>query len=279
MRKKDRQEGRIRRVGLIHSGKKGGRESPELCEGKEVVGWAGGHFSRSIPKGFFPLSPHHRTQSCYRLSPIYSSLFFYMEIFLISLVHRSWKRINRNLSKDLSIERSRSLSSSISISRYGRTLEACPRRRCPLGERKGAAILFLSSIVPIISLIPFCLFGAPGWFVSSSYLRNSLSSFVIILGERIGINFVEGRLWKGDSPFSIEVGKGVIDLFLNQALLTKWWYKLHCGWKEVLVSGATKGSSSSRNPLNRDWASKLFVYLILPGCETGREVNQVHVCS
>lgn len=59
---------------------------------------------------------------------------------------------------------------------------------------KGAAILFLSSIVPIISLIPFCLFGAPGWFVSSSYLRNSLSSFVIILGERIGINLVEGRL-------------------------------------------------------------------------------------
>jgi hypothetical protein len=35
------------------------------------------------------------------------------------------------------------------------------------------------------------LFGAPGWFVSSSYLRNSLSSFVIILGERIGINLVE----------------------------------------------------------------------------------------
>jgi len=280
MRKKDRQEGRIRRVGLIHSGKKGGRESPELCEGKEVVGWAGGHFSRSIPKGFFPLSPHHRTQSCYRLSPIYSSLFFTWKFFgsllFIDLESGSIEIYQRIY---LSIERSRSLSSSISISRYGRTLEACPRRRCPLGERKGAAILFLSSIVPIISLIPFCLFGAPGWFVSSSYLRNSLSSFVIILGERIGINFVEGRLWKGDSPFSIEVGKGVIDLFLNQALLTKWWYKLHCGWKEVLVSGATKGSSSSRNPLNRDWASKLFVYLILPGCETGREVNQVHVCS
>jgi hypothetical protein len=63
-----------------------------------------------------------------------------------------------------------------------------------VARKMGAAILFLSSIVPIFSLIPFCLFGAPGWFVSSSYLRNSLSSFVIILGERIGINFVEGRL-------------------------------------------------------------------------------------
>ena len=38
------------------------------------------------------------------------------------------------------------------------------------------------------------LFVFSGWFVSSSYLRNSLSSFVIILGERIGINFVEVRL-------------------------------------------------------------------------------------
>ena len=163
------------------------------------------------PEGFFPsLAPSSYPVLLSAQLYLFISFFFF---FWISLVHRSWKRINRNLSKDLSIERSRSLSSSISISKYGRTLEACPRRRCPLGERKGAAILFLSSIVPIISLIPFCLFGAPGWFVSSSYLRNSLSSFVIILGERIGINFVEGRLWKGDSPFSIEVGKGVIDLF------------------------------------------------------------------
>jgi hypothetical protein len=27
------------------------------------------------------------------------------------------------------------LEEAISISRYGRTLEACPRRRCPLGEK------------------------------------------------------------------------------------------------------------------------------------------------
>lgn len=33
----------------------GGTKSPELREGKEVVGGAGGHFSRSIPR--FPLSP------------------------------------------------------------------------------------------------------------------------------------------------------------------------------------------------------------------------------
>lgn len=165
------------------------------------------------PEGFFPSLAPSSYPVLLSAQPYLFISFFLLGYFLISLVHRSWKRINRNFSKDLSIERSRSLSSSISISKYGRTLEACPRRRCPLGERKGAAILFLSSIVPIISLIPFCLFGAPGWFVSSSYLRNSLSSFVIILGERIGINFVEGRLWKGDSPFSIEVGKGVIDLF------------------------------------------------------------------
>lgn len=38
---------------------------------------------------------------------------------------------------------------------------------------KGGTILFLSSIVPQV-----------GWFVSSFYLRNSLSSFVIMLGER-----------------------------------------------------------------------------------------------
>lgn len=51
---------------------------------------------------------------------------------------------------------------------------------------KGATILFLSSIVPIIS--PFhSPFGSPGWFVSSSYLRNYLSSFMIIfLGDLRG---------------------------------------------------------------------------------------------
>ena len=39
---------------------------------------------------------------------------------------------------------------------------------------KGATILFLSSIVPIRT----------SGLVSSFYLRNSLSSFVIMLGER-----------------------------------------------------------------------------------------------
>lgn len=91
--------------------------------------------------------------------------------------------------------------------------------------------------------------------------------------------FCGGAAVKGRFPLFHWSREGGDWSFLNQALLTKWWYKLHCGWKEVPVSGATKGSSSSRNPLNRDWASKLFVYLILPGCETGREVNQVHVCS
>ena len=150
-----------------------------------------------------------------------------------------------------------------------------PDDDAPWAKGKGPPFSFFPQLFRSFLSFHFVCLGPR--FVSSSYLRNSLSSFVIILGERLGINLVEGRLWKGDSPFSIEVGKGVIDLFLNQALLTKWWYKLHCGWKEVLVSGATKGSSSSRNPLNRDWASKLFVYFILPGCETGREVNQVHV--
>lgn len=107
----------------------------------------------------------------------------------------------------LSIERSRSLSESISISKYGRknpVPDIVLRDDVPWA--KGATILFLSSIVPIISTF-HSPFWAPGWFVSSSYLRNSLSSFVIMLGEEIDINFVEGRLRNGDSPFSIEVGR------------------------------------------------------------------------
>jgi len=72
-------------------------------------------------------------------------------------------------------------------------VEACPRRRCPLGERKGAAIHFymLSSIVPIISLIPLNIVGPRvGSFPPPIYAIqiSSHASFVIILGERIGIN-------------------------------------------------------------------------------------------
>lgn len=144
-----------------------------------------------------------------------------------------------------------------------------PDDDAPWAKGKGPPFSFFPQSFRSFLSFPFvCLFGAPVRFL---LLSTQFSVFVRDHLRRKDRYLVEGRLWKGDSPFSIEVGKGVIDLFLNQALL------LHCGWKEVLVSGATKGSSSSRNPLNRDWASKLFVYLILPGCETGREVNQVHV--
>ena len=152
-----------------------------------------------------------------------------------------------------------------------------PDDDAPWAKGKGPPFSFFPQSFRSFLSFPFvCFFG----LVRFLLLSTQFSVFVRDhLRRKDRYKFCGGRLWKGDSPFSIEVGKGVIDLFLNQALLTKWWYKLHCGWKEVLVSGATKGSSSSRNPLNRDWASKLFVYLILPGCETGREVNQVHVCS
>lgn len=45
-------------------------------------------------------------------------------------------------------------------------------RRCPLGERGHHSLSFLNRS------------DQDKWFVSSSYLRNSLSSFVIMLGER-----------------------------------------------------------------------------------------------
>lgn len=101
----------------------------------------------------------------------------------------------------LSIDRSRSLSSSRSISKYGRTLEACPRRRCPLGERKGAAILFLSSIVPIISLIPFCLFVWGPGLVRFLLLSTQFSVFVRDhLRRKDRYKFFGGAAVKGRFP-------------------------------------------------------------------------------
>ena len=52
---KERRAGGLGRANSFWEKK--GTESPELREGKEVVGGAGGNFSRSIPKVSFPLSP------------------------------------------------------------------------------------------------------------------------------------------------------------------------------------------------------------------------------
>ncbi|KAJ8612894.1 hypothetical protein MRB53_037221 [Persea americana] len=52
---KERRAGGLGRANSFWEKK--GTESPELREGKEVVGGAGGHFSRSIPKGGPPSPP------------------------------------------------------------------------------------------------------------------------------------------------------------------------------------------------------------------------------
>lgn len=141
-------------------GKKG-RESPELREGKEVVGWAGGHFSRRL---VFPSLAHHRTQPSYRLSPIYSYLFFSMNIFLsllfIDLETGSIEISQLNM--DLSIEKYIDLHRNIYlyIYKYGRTFEACPRYCSPTMSpgRKGPPFSFFpQSFRSFIHFIP--LFG------------------------------------------------------------------------------------------------------------------------
>lgn len=105
------------------------------------------------------------------------------------------------------------------------------------------------------------LLWGPG-LVRFLLLSTQFSVFVRDHLRRKGIKFFffGGAAVKGRFPLFHWSREGGDWSFLNQALLTR--YKLHCGWKEVPVSGATKGSSSSRNPLNRDWigqASCLFI--------------------
>jgi hypothetical protein len=89
------------------------------------------------PEGFFPsLAPSSYPVLLSAQLYLFIS-FFFTWIFFFSLVHRSWKRINRNLSKDLSIERSRSLSSSISISKYYRNRSLSPTTMPPGRKERG----------------------------------------------------------------------------------------------------------------------------------------------
>lgn len=90
------------------------------------------------PEGFFPsLAPSSYPVLLSAQLYLFISFFFTWIFFFFSLVHRSWKRINRNLSKDLSIERSRSLSSSISISKYYRNRSLSPTTMPPGRKERG----------------------------------------------------------------------------------------------------------------------------------------------
>ena len=84
------------------------------------------------PEGFFPsLAPSSYPVLLSAQPYLFISFFFLHGYFFFSLVHRSWKRINRNLSKDLSIDRSsfyHHLSLYLNIvhnALYGCTVEAC----------------------------------------------------------------------------------------------------------------------------------------------------------